>query len=56
VDRRLSPRTKRAAVLEATSTLVAATSILNVWANDPAETAAADAALHASRAGHARDR
>jgi probable F420-dependent oxidoreductase len=29
------------AVLEATSTLVAATGILNVWANDPAETAAA---------------
>jgi len=27
-------------VLEATSTLVAATGILNVWANDPAETAA----------------
>lgn len=32
-------------VLEATSTLVAATGILNVWANDPAETAAADAAV-----------
>jgi probable F420-dependent oxidoreductase len=32
-------------VLEATSTLVAATGILNVWINDPAETAAADAAL-----------
>ena len=30
-------------VLEATSTLVAATGILNVWINDPAETAAADA-------------
>lgn len=28
-------------VLEATSTLVAATGILNVWANDPAQTAAA---------------
>jgi probable F420-dependent oxidoreductase len=34
-------------VLEATSTLVAATGILNVWINDPAETAAADAALRA---------
>src|SRR4051812_26041821 len=34
-------------ILEATSTLVAATGILNVWANDPAETAAADAALRA---------
>src|SRR4051812_4258976 len=32
-------------ILEATSTLVAATGILNVWINDPAETAAADAAL-----------
>jgi probable F420-dependent oxidoreductase len=32
-------------VLEATSSLVAATGILNVWANDPAETAAADAAV-----------
>src|SRR6476469_8266594 len=32
-------------VLEATSTLVAATGILNVWANEPAETAAEDAAL-----------
>jgi probable F420-dependent oxidoreductase len=32
-------------VLEATSTLVAATGILNVWSSDPAETAAADAAL-----------
>jgi len=32
-------------VLEATSTLVAATGILNVWSNDPGETAAADAAL-----------
>src|SRR5437588_6336273 len=32
-------------VLEATSTLVAATGILNVWINDPGETAAADAAL-----------
>jgi probable F420-dependent oxidoreductase len=34
-------------VLEATSTLVAATGILNVWINDPAETAAADASLRA---------
>src|SRR3954451_5080580 len=34
-------------VLGATSTLVAATGILNVWANEPAETAAADAALRA---------
>ena len=32
-------------VLEATSTLTAATGILNVWSNDPAETAATDAAL-----------
>jgi probable F420-dependent oxidoreductase len=32
-------------ILEATSTLVAATGILNVWSNDPGETAAADAAL-----------
>src|SRR3954452_12321282 len=31
-------------ILEATSTLVAATGILNVWINDPGETAAADAA------------
>jgi len=31
--------------LEATSTLVAATGILNVWSNDPADTAAADASL-----------
>jgi alkanesulfonate monooxygenase SsuD/methylene tetrahydromethanopterin reductase-like flavin-dependent oxidoreductase (luciferase family) len=30
-------------VLEATSNLTAATGILNVWSNDPAETAAADA-------------
>jgi probable F420-dependent oxidoreductase len=34
-------------ILEATSTLVAATGILNVWINDPAETAAADATLRA---------
>jgi probable F420-dependent oxidoreductase len=32
-------------VLEATSTLTAATGILHVWSNDPAETATADAAL-----------
>jgi len=32
-------------ILEATSTLVAATGILNVWSNDPAEAAVADAAL-----------
>jgi probable F420-dependent oxidoreductase len=32
-------------ILEATSTLAAATGILNVWINDPAETAAADAAV-----------
>jgi probable F420-dependent oxidoreductase len=32
-------------ILEATSTLVAATGILNVWSNEPGETAAADAAL-----------
>src|SRR3954454_3970148 len=38
-------------ILEATSTLVAATGILNVWRNDPAETAAADAALRADFAG-----
>ena len=34
-------------ILAATSTLVAATGILNVWSNEPAETAAADAALRA---------
>lgn len=34
-------------ILEATSTLAAATGILNVWSNDPVETAAADAALRA---------
>lgn len=34
-------------ILEATSTLVAATGILNVWGNEPGETAAADAALRA---------
>jgi probable F420-dependent oxidoreductase len=34
-------------VLEATSVLVAATGILNVWISDAAETAAADAALRA---------
>ncbi|HZC29617.1 MAG TPA: LLM class flavin-dependent oxidoreductase, partial [Gaiellaceae bacterium] len=34
-------------ILEGTSSLVAATGILNVWSNDPGETAAADAALRA---------
>ena len=34
-------------ILAATSTLTAATGILNVWANDPAETAAQDAELRA---------
>jgi probable F420-dependent oxidoreductase len=34
-------------VLEATSTLVAATGILNVWRNDPAEAAADDAVIRA---------
>ena len=34
-------------ILEATSTLVAATGILNVWRNEPRETAEADAALRA---------
>lgn len=34
-------------ILEATTTLVAATGILNVWSNDPAEAAAADAGLRA---------
>ena len=34
-------------VLEATSTLVAATGILNVWRDDPGDTAAADAGLRA---------
>src|SRR3954467_1357952 len=34
-------------ILEATSTLVAATGILNVWSNEPADAAAADAALRA---------
>src|SRR5215212_4087411 len=32
-------------ILEATSTLAAATGILNVWSNEPGDTAAADAAL-----------
>ena len=35
-------------ILEATSTLTAATGILNVWANRPAETAAEDAAVSAA--------
>jgi probable F420-dependent oxidoreductase len=34
-------------VLEATSSLVAATGILNVWSNEPSDTAVADAALRA---------
>ena len=34
-------------VLEATSTLTAATGILNVWANEPADTATQDAGLRA---------
>ena len=34
-------------ILEATTTLTAATGILNVWANEPAETAAQDAELRA---------
>ncbi|HEY4451780.1 MAG TPA: TIGR03620 family F420-dependent LLM class oxidoreductase [Solirubrobacteraceae bacterium] len=34
-------------ILEATSALAAATGILNVWINEPSETAAADAALRA---------
>jgi len=34
-------------VLEATTTLIGATGILNVWSNDPTETAAADGALRA---------
>ena len=34
-------------LLEATSALVAATGILNVWSNDPGQTAAADAAVRA---------
>jgi len=34
-------------ILEATSTLTAATGILNVWANDPAETSTQDAELRA---------
>jgi probable F420-dependent oxidoreductase len=38
-------------VLEATSTLVAATGILNVWINDPAKAAAAAAALRAEHPG-----
>jgi probable F420-dependent oxidoreductase len=34
-------------ILEATSTLVAATGIVNIWSSEPGETAAADAALRA---------
>ena len=43
--RRTSPDVRP--ILEATSALTAATGILNVWGNDPAETAAQDAALRA---------
>ena len=38
-------------ILEATTTLTAATGILNVWSNEPAGTAAADAALRAEHPG-----
>ena len=38
-------------VLEATSTIVAATGILNVWSNDPGETAAAGAGIRADFGG-----
>ena len=38
-------------ILEATSTLVTATGIVNVWNSDPAATAAADAELRSSFAG-----
>jgi probable F420-dependent oxidoreductase len=38
-------------ILEATTALTAATGILNVWSNEPAETAAADAALRADHPG-----
>lgn len=38
-------------ILEATTSLVAATGILNVWINDPAQTAAEDAALRAEYPG-----
>jgi len=38
-------------ILEATSSLVAATGILNVWKSDPADTAAADAELRAEFGG-----
>ena len=38
-------------ILEATSALTAATGILNVWSNDPADTAAADAALREDHPG-----
>lgn len=38
-------------VLEATSTLVAATGILNVWSNDPEQTAAAGAGMRADFGG-----
>src|SRR4051794_32052140 len=38
-------------ILEATPTLTAATGILNVWSNDPADTAAAAAALREDHPG-----
>ena len=38
-------------VLEATSNLIAATGILNVWSNDPGETAVADAGVRADYPG-----
>ena len=38
-------------ILDATSTLVAATGILNIWSNDPAQTAAQDAELRAAHPG-----
>jgi probable F420-dependent oxidoreductase len=38
-------------ILEATSVLVAATGILNVWSSDPGQSAAADAALRADFSG-----
>src|SRR3954449_3694920 len=43
-------------VLEATSSLVAATGILNVWSNEPSETAVDDAALRADFPGAVRAR
>ena len=51
VGRQFCQRSGSPPVLEATSTLVAATGILNVWINDPAATATADAALRAEHPG-----